>query len=90
MRYSSDYIADYFTLGDGYSIMEIGVPQSWRDRSLAELNLRNTAGINVLATKKNGELNVSVGPKTVLSENMTILVIGEDSRINRALDKADD
>lgn len=87
MRYSSDFLFDYFSMGDGYAVMEIGTPKSWLGKTVSELDLRRKAGINILAVKQNGQIQMSVRPETVISENETLLVLGKDQDITKLIEK---
>lgn len=87
MRYSSDFLFDYFSMGDGYAVMEIGTPKSWLGKTVSELDLRRKAGINILAVKQNGQIQMSVRPETVITENETLLVLGKDQDITKLIEK---
>lgn len=77
IRYSSDHILDYIELDDTHSIFEVSVPKSWVGLSIGQLDIRRKYNINIMAVKKNGIVNVSVTPDTVLTEDKTMLVLGE-------------
>lgn len=83
MRYSSDLLFDYFTMGDGYAVMEIKAPKSWEGKTIAELNLRRKAGINVLASKREGHINMDIGPDTIVTGEETWLVLGNSEQITK-------
>lgn len=77
IRYSADHILDYIELDDTHSIFEVSVPKSWIGRSIGQLNIRHKYNINIMAIKQNGKMHVSVTPDTVLTEDKTMLVLGE-------------
>lgn len=77
IRYSADHILDYIELDDTHSIFEVSVPKSWIGRSIGQLNIRQKYNINIMAIKQNGKMHVSVTPDTVLTEDKTMLVLGE-------------
>lgn len=43
---------DYFAVTDAFSVVEIAVPRGWVGRTLAELDLRRTQRVNVVAHRK--------------------------------------
>lgn len=86
MRYSSDLLFDYFTMGDGYAVMEIQAPKDWQGKTIAQLDLRKKAGINVLAGKKDGHINMNIGPDTVVTGEETLLVLGKSDEITKILE----
>ncbi len=83
IRYSSDHIHDYIELDDTHSIFEVSIPKAWIGKSVGQIDIRKKYNINIIAVKENGKTDVAVTPNTVLTENETMLVIGED----RALQK---
>ncbi|MBQ9558097.1 MAG: TrkA family potassium uptake protein [Clostridia bacterium] len=83
IRYSSDHILDYIRLDDGHAIYEVTVPKDWVGKTVGQIDIRKKYGINILAVKDNGDMNLSVTPDTMLNERKTMLVLGD----RRALQK---
>lgn len=77
IRYSADHILDYIQVDDRHAIFEVSVPKAWIGKTIAQLDVRRKYSINVLATKKDGKISVSIMPDTVLTESHTLLVWGE-------------
>ncbi|MBP3633025.1 MAG: TrkA family potassium uptake protein [Oscillospiraceae bacterium] len=77
IRYGSDHILDYIEMDDTHSIFEVSVPKSWVGLSIGQLDIRRKYNINIMAVKENGKMNVSVTPDIVLTQEKTMLVIGE-------------
>ncbi len=77
IRYTADHILDYIELDEKHAIFEVEVPREWVGKSVGQLDIRKKYDINILAIKENGALGVSVSPETHLSEESTMLVIGE-------------
>ena len=77
IRYSSDHILDYVELDDDHAIYEVDVPKTWLGMSIGQLDIRKKYNINIMAVKNNGKINVAITPDTVLSEENTMLVLGE-------------
>lgn len=77
IRYGSDHILDYIELDDTHSMFEVSVPKSWIGLSIGQLDIRRKYNINIMAVKENGRMNVSVTPDIVLTQEKTMLVIGE-------------
>jgi len=83
IRYSADHIMDYIELDQDYAIFEIEVPESWIGKSIGEIDIRKKYNINIIAVKQNGKTNVAVTPDTLLTENRNLLVIGEDTALQK-------
>ena len=83
IRYASDHVLDYVKLDEDHAIFEVAVPKEWDKKSIEQINIRKQYGINILGVREEGRMNLSVTPETVLSNNMTMLVLGEKRAIQR-------
>ena len=77
IRYSSDHILDYIELDESHAIFEVSVPKAWVGKSILQLDVRRKYNINIMGIKQDGRMNVSVSPDTLLTEDITLLVLGE-------------
>jgi len=77
IRYTADHILDYIQLDDSHSIFEVTIPEKWIGYKVGEIDIRKRYNINILATKQNGVMNLSVTPDTLLTHDKTMLVLGE-------------
>ena len=77
IRYTANHIFDYIEFDEQHAIFEVKVPQDWIGKSVGELDIRRKFGINILGIKRGGKTDVSVMSDTILSENITILALGE-------------
>ena len=78
IRCTSDNIIDYIELDDDYSIIEVGVPSEWNEKTIIDLDVRRKYGINILGVRENDTLNMNVDPDSVLSTGKSILVLGKN------------
>lgn len=83
IRYSADHILDYIELEDEYAIFEVSVPEGWLGKTVGNIDIRKKYNINIMATKENGKLNLTVTPDTLLSESISLLVVGRYDDIHR-------
>jgi len=83
IRYSSDHIFDYIELDEDYAIIEVGVPSAWVGRTIGKLDIRRTHGINIMATKIDGKMNMNITADYTFSEGETILVLGKNKEIQK-------
>ena len=83
IRYASNHILDYIKLDDDHAIFEVPVPKEWEGRSIGNIDIRKKYGINIMAIKEGGHMTLSVTPDTVLDENKTMLVLGEQRAIQK-------
>lgn len=76
IRYTADHIRDYIEVDEAHAIFEVEVPGGWIGKTVGELDIRRKYSINIMATKENGKINMAVSPETVLTDNITLLVLG--------------
>ena len=76
IRYTADHIRDYIEVDEAHAIFEVEVPKGWIGKTVGELDIRKKYSINIMATKENGKINMAVSPDTVLTDNITLLVLG--------------
>ena len=83
VRYTGDHILDYIELDEQHAIFEVKVPEAWLGKTVGNLDIRKKHGINILGFKRGGKASFTVTPDTVLSEDMTILALGELSLLRK-------
>lgn len=83
IRYSSDHILDYIELDSDHAIFEVTIPESWQGKTVGQLDIRKKYGFNILGLKENGALKLPVTPDTMLSEDKTMLVLGQYKELQK-------
>lgn len=76
IRYTADHILDYIEVDDAHAIFEVKVPDNWIGKSVGRLDIRKKYNINIMAIKVDGKFNMAVSPDTILSDDITLLVLG--------------
>lgn len=79
----SSNILDYLELSDDHSIVEVKVGKKMLGKTMIELDIRANYGCNVVAIKRDKEINVSPHVDDKLLENDILIVIGSDRDISR-------
>lgn len=74
---SSPNLLDYIELSEEYSIIELAAPKSWIGKSLRELNVRAKLGLNILAVRRNGKMDVSPAADFYFSDGDIVIVLGD-------------
>lgn len=77
IRYSADHLLDYVEVDDEYGIFEVEVPLAWIGKTVGQVDIRKKYNINIMAYRQNGKLDASVSPDTLLTDQITLLVLGE-------------
>lgn len=80
---SSRNVLDYIELSEEYGIVEIPAPLSWKGKSLKELNIRAALGLNILAIRRGGQINVSPGADFVLEQQDVVVVLGDSTALKK-------
>lgn len=83
IRYSSDHIFDYIELSEEYAIFEVEVPEEWIGKTIGEIDIRRKYNINIMATKINEELNITISPDVKFVEHQTMLVLGSNKDLQK-------
>ncbi|WP_044913906.1 potassium channel family protein [Butyrivibrio sp. WCE2006] len=83
IRYTAKHILDYVKLDDSHAIFEVKLPKDWIGKSVRELDLRQKFGINIMAIKENGDMNLNFSPDEIIREGQTFLVLGEHKAIQK-------
>ena len=83
IRYTADHIRDYIEVDEAHAIFEVEVPKGWIGKTVGELDIRRKYSINIMATKENGKINMAVTPETVLTDKITLLVLGAYKKLQK-------
>ena len=83
IRYASDHVLDFIKLDEDFAIFEVSIPAEWMGKRIGQLEIRRKYGINILAVKENGKMNLAVSPYTVLDSSKTLFVLGERRAIQK-------
>lgn len=79
----SSNILDFIELSPDYSILEITALEQWVNKSLKELRFPTKFGINVMAIKRDKDINVSPGAEDIILKGDILVVIGNTEDIEK-------
>ncbi|SDN23197.1 trk system potassium uptake protein TrkA [Alkalicoccus daliensis] len=79
----SKNVLDYLELSDEYSIVELIAGRRVHNYSLTELDLRAKYGCNIMAIKREENIDVSPAAEEKINSGDILIVIGADSDITR-------
>ena len=80
---TSTGVLEYIELSDHYGIVEITPPESWVGKSIRNLALRTKYGINVLAMRRQDQLNILPNIDEPIDAQDTIVLLGSYDVINQ-------
>lgn len=79
---SSPNVLDYIELSNECGIIEIPAPGSWQEKSLKELNVRAKLGVNIIAVKCGGQINVSPAADYRIQSDDVMVVLGDTAALD--------
>ena len=79
---SAPNVLDYIELSEEYGIIEIPAPKGWQGKSLKELNVRAKLGVNIIAVKCGGQINVSPAADYRIASNDIMVVLGDTAALD--------
>ena len=79
---STPNVLDYIELAEDCGIAEVPVPEIWQGKSLKELNVRAKLGVDIIAIRREGKMNVSPSADFAFQSGDVVVVLGD----NRALE----
>ena len=80
---ASPTILDLFDVGENLCMIEMVPDEKWIGKTLLELDLRQTRGINVIAMKEGGNTWSYLDANSPIKENATLLVVLEKKHLSQ-------
>lgn len=80
---STPNVLDYIELSDEYGIVDIPAPHSWSGQTLKELNVRAKLGVNILAIRRQGTINVSPSADFAIEKGDVLVILGDSSALKK-------
>ena len=80
---SSPNVLDYIELSEEYGIIEIPAPAAWQNKTLMDLKIRAKWGVNVLAIRRDGKINVSPGADFAFQAGDVAVVLGDSLALSK-------
>ena len=74
---ASPNVLEYIELSDEYGIIEVPAPKRWQSKTLKELNVRAKLGVNIIAVKRDNQINVSPAADYMIMEGDIMVVLGD-------------
>ena len=80
---SSHNVLDYIELSEEYGIIEVPSPAAWIGKSLKELNIRAKLGVNIIAIRQEGKINVSPSADFRFADGDVLVVLGDSLALKK-------
>lgn len=78
-----NHLVDAVELSSDYTIAEIKLPNSWIGKNLIQLNLRKKYDVNVIALKRNDQIDITPVADMPLEKTDVLVLIGKNDIIKK-------
>jgi len=75
--------SDVIELSSKFSMVEMIIPSEWRGKTLRQLNLLRTQGLNVIGRKQGDNVTIALNPDEVLDPDATYIVVGNNDSLEK-------
>ena len=90
VRFSANHVFDYIELTSEYSIYEIPTFAQWVGKTIKDVDFRAKYHVSILGTKVDGETNLLPMASHVFDEKEHLMIIGNNSDVEKLLKKFKD
>ncbi len=74
-------ILDFIEVSDEYSMMEVKAPETWINRKIIDLGIRQDDDLTIIAIRRDNEDIVNPSPQEIIEERDILLVLGPTSHV---------
>lgn len=74
---TSPNVLEYIELSADYGIVEVPAPRSWEGKTILQLNVRAKLGVNIIAVKSGGSVNVAPSAQYLVSKGDVMVLLGD-------------
>ena len=83
---TSSNVLDYIELSGDYGIVEAETPKMWVGKTLRQTNARAKLGVNIIAVKSNGKINVSPSADYIIEKGDIMVILGDNAALTAVQD----
>lgn len=75
------HVLEYISLSEEIEISEIKLDDKFANISILDIDIRKKYGLNIIAIKHEGKINIEITPNTIIMPGDSITVIGKKNNI---------
>ena len=75
--------SDVIELSSKFSMVEMTIPAAWHGKTLRQLNLLRTLGLNIIGRKQGDNVSIALNPDEVLDPEATYIVVGNNDSLEK-------
>lgn len=80
---TSGNFSDIIELSSKFSMVEMTIPAGWHGKTLRQLNLLRTLGLNVIGRKQGEDVTIALNPDEVLDPEAVYIVVGKNESLEK-------
>lgn len=77
----SGNLADWIALSPDYSVVEAAIPEKWIGKTLKELDVRKTYGVNVIGSREGERVEITPDPDIPLKTGTILMLVGANEAL---------
>ena len=77
----SGNLADWIALSPDYSVVEAAIPEKWIGKTLKELDVRKTYGVNVIGSREGERVEITPDPDIPLKAGTILMLVGANEAL---------
>lgn len=77
----SGNLADWIALSPDYSVVETAIPEKWIGKTLKELDVRKTYGVNVIGSREGERVEITLDPDIPLKAGTILMLVGANEAL---------
>ncbi len=80
---SSTNLVDMFELSPDYSMVELGAPKPWHNKTMRDLDVRAAFGLNIVAVRDRDHIRINMSPSAdyVIRPDDVLVIVGQNDDI---------
>lgn len=80
-------VMDFIELSDHYSMVEVNPLESWIGKSIQQIDVRRSYGLNIVGIKKGKDMKINLMPDYVIERGDILIVIGNNQDLKEIENK---
>ncbi len=81
-------VIDFIELSENYSIVEVNPLEDWIGKSIQEIDVRRSYGLNIVGIKKGKDMKINLTPDYIIERGDIMVVIGNNQDLKEIENKA--
>ncbi len=81
-------VMDFIELSENYSIVEVSPLEEWIGKSILEIDVRRSYGLNIVGIKKGKDMKINLMPDYVIERGDIMVVIGNNQDLKEIENKS--